>query len=284
MSIRGITALALVVVVLGAGVWGYAIYKGVPDGLLPDVVPVPPRDLQVATTSGGGTELLFSTTYYNQGAGPLELRFDESVRLRGDTERPVYQRIMGEGGVHEDKQVGIFLWHNEHKHYHFADFVMYKFERLSHEPEVLVDNIKATFCLRDVTRALLDIPNKSAEGEYKTCGREVQGASIGWGETYYFDYPGQNFDISGKPAGRYRLTTTLNPDRYLYESDYRNNTSSVTFDLDPAAMTVSNVVESPDNAPEVEHVRLMNPFGITPAQPAPAESTSTQDTTPAQKD
>lgn len=271
MSIKGFIALALVVVVLGAGVWGYAIYKGMPSGLLPDVVPLPPRDLQVATTSQGTTELLFSTTYYNQGKGPLEVRFDDSVRLRGDTERPVYQRIFAEAGTHEDKQVGTFLWHNEHKHYHFADFVMYKFERLSPDKEILVDDVKATFCLRDVTRVLAEIPNKSAEGEYKTCGREVQGSSIGWGETYYYDYPGQSFDVSTKPAGRYRLTTSLNPDRYLYESDYSNNTTSVTFDLDPVAMTVTNIEESPKDAPQVEHVRLVSPFGITPAQTLPVK-------------
>lgn len=276
---KGVITLTLVAVVVGAGVWGYSIYKGVPKGLLPDVVPLPSRDLQVATTSQGITELLFSTTYYNQGKGPLEVRFDESVRLRGDTERPVYQRIFDENGLHEDKQVGTFLWHDEHKHYHFADFVMYKFERLSPEPEVLVDNIKATFCLRDVTRVLKDIPNKSAEGEYKTCGRELQGSSIGWGETYHFDYPGQNLNITAKPAGRYRLTTSLNPDRFLYESDYGNNTASVTFDLDPVAMTVMNIEESPANAPQVEHVRLTSPFGITPAQKAPAQPVPTQQNT-----
>lgn len=247
-----------------AGAFAFRLYNIQAAMLLPDVVPLPARDLQVATTSKG-TELLFSTTYYNQGRGPLELRFDDSVRPRGDAERPVFQRIAGEGGTHTDKRVGMFLWHQEHLHYHFADFVSYKFERLSPDPEVFVDDIKATFCLRDVTRVLLDIPNKSKEGEYTSCNRDVQGSSIGWGETYYFDYPGQSFDVSVKPAGTYRLTTTINPDRFLYESEYGNNSVSVTFSLDPAAMTVGDVQEWPVNAPEVEHVRLESPFGISPA-------------------
>lgn len=255
---------------VGGGLWAFRQYNISATKLLPDMVPLPARDLHVATTSEGTTALFFSTTHYNQGVGPLELRFDESVPLRGDTERPVLQRILSEGGAYIDKQVGTFLWHKEHKHYHFADYVMYKFERLSPEPEVFVDNIKATFCLRDVTRVLLDLPNKSEKGEYKTCNQEIQGASVGWGETYYFDYPGQSFNVSGKQAGTYKLTTSINPDKYLLESEYSNNSASVTFELDPAAMTVTNIVETPSSAPEVEHVRLITPFGINNPERQPS--------------
>lgn len=274
---RGLIYIVVCIAVVAAAVVGVRQYTASASRLLPDMVPLPARDLHVATTTKGTTEFFFSTTHYNRGAGPLEVRFDQEVPLRGDTERPVMQRIFSVDGAYTDKMVGTFMWHEEHKHYHFADYVMYKLERLSPEPEVLVDDIKSTFCLRDVTRVLLELPNRSEGGEYKTCNSEVQGASIGWGETYYYDYPGQSFDVSTKPAGTYRLTTTINPDKYLDESDYSNNTASVTFDLDPVAMTITNIVEVPGDAPEVEHVRLLLPFGINNPEHQPTSSPHTSD-------
>ncbi len=270
-----ILAAIIVAFAVALGIYVLWQYRANSPELLPDMVPLPARDLHVATTSSGTIEFFFSTTHYNQGEGPLEVRFDEAVPLQGDTERPVMQRIFSVDGTYTDKMVGTFLWHEAHKHYHFADYVMYKLERLTPEPEVLVDDIKSTFCLRDVTRVLLNLPNRSEEGEYKTCNSEVQGASIGWGETYYYDYPGQSFDVSTKPAGTYKLTTTINPDKYLDESNYGNNSASVTFDLDPIAMTVTNIVETPSDAPEVEHVRLILPFGIN--NPARQPTTSSEE-------
>jgi len=40
-----------------------------PNDLLPDLLPLPPRDLKVEKLADGRTLLYFSTTYYNQGRG-----------------------------------------------------------------------------------------------------------------------------------------------------------------------------------------------------------------------
>src|SRR5690606_35651816 len=93
--------------------------------LLPDLVPLPPRDL-VLTETKNGVLLSFSTIYYNQGDGPLELRADPATTdIPGDVERNVFQRIYREDGTYRDRQAGTFLWHAPHLHYHFADFVVY---------------------------------------------------------------------------------------------------------------------------------------------------------------
>jgi hypothetical protein len=229
--------------------------------LLPDIVPLPPRDLSLRS-EGGRILLYFSTTYYNQGEGPVELRFDsEALGVPVDIERKVMQRIYLENQGFVERSAGTFLWHDQHLHYHFDDFVRYTLERIEDDSSIVLDTIKSTFCLRDVSRALINLPDRSESGEYKTCDSQIQGSSVGWGETYYFDYPGQQIDMTGLSSGTYRLTTTINPDRYIKEGKYDNNIAWTLFLVDAEKGTATFIEEFPPDAPAVEHVRLESPFG-----------------------
>ncbi|RJR12629.1 hypothetical protein C4585_03385 [Candidatus Parcubacteria bacterium] len=240
------------------------------NDLLPDLVPLPPRDMKVDTVDGK-VLLYFSTTYFNQGLGTLELRADPATAgVRADIERDVLQRIYHQNGSHRDKKVGTFLWHQEHLHYHFTDFISYDLESLGDPtPENLSGLlVKSTFCLRDISRVLgLTIPNRVEEATYKICAKELQGVSVGWGDTYYWDYPAQNLDITELPSGTYKLTFIANPARNLEETRYDNNTSSAIFTIDVENETVEVLEEFPKDAPEVEHVHLEDPFGIQPPVP-----------------
>lgn len=238
--------------------------------LLPDLVPLPPRDMKIDTIDGK-TLLYFSTTYFNQGLGVLELRADPATAgVRADIERDVLQRIFHQNGSHRDKKVGTFLWHQEHLHYHFTDFISYDLESLDDTAHENLSGllVKSTFCLRDISRVLgLTLPNRVEEAGYKICGKELQGVSVGWGDTYYWDYPAQNLDITELPSGTYKLTFIANPARNLEETRYDNNISSATFKIDIENETVEVLEESPEDAPEVEHVHLEDPFGIQPPVP-----------------
>jgi hypothetical protein len=105
--------------------------------LLPDLVPLPASELRLGK-SGKKTFLYFSTSYYNQGRGALELRGNkEENKIRdmevgvvaskdtGDRDRSVVQRIYRTDGTYRDSPAGIFLWHDTHLHYHFGDFIVY---------------------------------------------------------------------------------------------------------------------------------------------------------------
>lgn len=249
-------ALALAV---GAYAWWQYSHSG--HKLLPDLVAVPARDIKVER-SATSTLLYFSTTYYNAGEGPLELRFDKVAQAEGDTERDVDQRIYMEDGTYVERPVGRYVWEAEHQHFHFEDFVGYSLENI--DTGTVYPGDKATFCVRDVSRVEIDLPARSQKGPYVSCARGVQGSSVGWGDTYYYDYPGQTIDISALPSGRYRMYTRVNPDGLFKEITRENNTSYTEFVYDAAVATTSDMTEYPVDIPTIDYTRLNDPFGILP--------------------
>lgn len=226
--------------------------------LLPDLAPLPPADLTLERDAGR-TLLRFSTTYYNQGRGPLELFADpETQDIAGDIERNVLQRIYRADGDTRERLAGTFLWHQPHLHYHFADFVTYDLTRVdtadgAASPETSKQQ-KSTFCIRDVSRVLLDVSDAASDATYKICGKNLQGISVGWGDTYFYTYPDQLFDVTNMPSGTYMLTYSVNPENRFDEIRTDNNVSSTTFELDMDALTIDIQAEFPEDAPVVEHV------------------------------
>lgn len=239
-----------------------------PNDLLPDLLPLPPRDLKVERV-GGQVLLYFSTTYYNQGRGTMELRADPTTAgIPADIERSVLQRIYQADGNYREKPVGTFLWHQEHLHYHFTDFITYDLEPVeaASSTDLSGNLVKSTFCLRDVSRVLLETQSTTTDATYKICGKELQGVSVGWGDTYYWNYPDQALDITKLGSGTYRLSFVANPANHLEEVRYDNNTASALFKLDMEALTLEMLEETPSETPEVEHVYLDDPFGVNYSQ------------------
>lgn len=222
--------------------------------LLPDLAPLPPKDLLIQK-EGEKIFLRFSATYFNQGEGPLEMRADEETRGdRGDIERKVFQRIYDKEGGYKDRESGEFLWHQSHLHYHFTGFAEYELELIEESGENILVEAKATFCVKDETRVIKDLPNRSAEAKYVICGKEMQGVSVGWGDTYFYDYPDQALEITDLPSGRYRLVFAVNQEDRFEESDKSNNRSYVEIFINMESLSVSVIREEPDNMPEVEHI------------------------------
>lgn len=226
--------------------------------LLPDLVPLPAKDVQI-DRRGADVLLSFSTIYFNQGKGPLELIADPNTKgIRNDIQRDVLQRIYRKDGGYRERVAGTFLWHQEHLHYHFADFVIYDLEAVEVEnpPDLSGFRTKSTFCIRDVSRVdeNYQIENRREDAKYKICGKEMQGISVGWGDTYFYSYVDQNLNITDLPSGIYRLTFVANPSARFEESNMDNNKSSVLLDLDMKKFTVKVLKEEPESLPSVEHV------------------------------
>jgi hypothetical protein len=120
--------------------------------------------------------------------------------------------------------------------------------------------MKATFCLRDVSR-VVGFTREAPDASFLICGKEKQGVSPGWGDTYFADFPGQRIGVEGLTSGIYRLTFTLNPSGLLKEADYSNNISSTLFYLDTENKSIRVVSETPTHSPQVEHIYLKQPFG-----------------------
>jgi hypothetical protein len=224
--------------------------------LLPDLVPLPPRDLTI-TDAGGQILLSFSTTYYNRGDGPLEFRADPNTAgIEGDVERDVFQRIYREDGEYRDRAAGTFLWHQPHLHYHFADFVIYDLEAVDVPNVAQLSGVaqKSTFCVRDVSRVDVTLENALPDAEYKICGKERQGIAVGWGDTYFYTYPDQNLNITDLASGTYRLLFIVNPEDRFDEITKENNVSSALLNLDIENLTVEVLEEVPSDTPTIEHV------------------------------
>ncbi len=210
--------------------------------LLPDLVPLPPSDVFVEVR-GEIPHLVFTTTYWNRGPGNLELVADPATaHVQGDIDRDVFQRIYRIDGDYRDHLVGTFRWHQEHQHYHFDDFVDYILEPAGDDPDHLrieprIQD-KVTYCVRDVDPVTLSGITGGGNPVYRICGRNLQGISVGWGDSYYYSYAGQIISLYALPSGLYRLTYHVNPRGMLQEADLTNNRVSAILEYDADRRTV----------------------------------------------
>jgi len=223
--------------------------------LTPDLVLLPPEDVSIRKV-GDLVFLGFSTTYYNVGEGPLELVADvRTAGIKDDIQRTVFQRIYKTDGTYRDTPSGTFLWHEAHLHYHFADFVTYSLEATDGTKPLTREIVqeKSTFCVRDVSKIRADnLPTGAAS--YLVCGKEIQGVSVGWGDTYFHTYPGQLFNITGVPSGTYVLKFVLNPQDRFEEISEENNTAWAVVKIDKQKLKVEVLELYPSDAPDVDHV------------------------------
>lgn len=226
--------------------------------LMPDIVAIPPQDVTIKKENGK-SYILFTTSYWNKGRGPLDLIADPKTKgVAGDIDRNIYQRIYHLDGDYTERLSGRFLWHDLHRHYHFEDFAIYYFEPLA-SPEASLgsdmesaNNIskaaqklsfKSTFCVRDSEPIDLSHPGANKDADYKVCGRERQGISPGWADSYYYTYIDQRFDITNFPTGTYRLKVVINPKNRFDEITLNNNVGEVTLSINAEEGTVKVLEE-----------------------------------------
>ena len=211
-----------------------------PVRLLPNLQALPAKDFRVSETAAGWTELRFSTTSWNNGAGPLELRPDGPL---GQDVR-VLQRIYLEGGGYEDIDSGVFSFDegDGHNHFHFQNYAAYRlYEVKADGSEVPVGSAsKTTFCIIDTDRIDHKLPGAPKRGVYISCSTDVQGMSVGWGDTYRYTLGGQAIIVPGSLNGTYVVEIEIDTFNNLLESneDPSDNTSRVTIVIDSAAGTV----------------------------------------------
>lgn len=206
--------------------------------LLPDLVPEPASSLLFEDRPNGAVLLRFTTTSYNQGAGPLEIHGREATFSGGQN---VDQRVYREDGTFFDRRAGSFTFHPTHGHIHFDDYALYTLESVDSTATRISE--KTTSCVVDTQIHDVTLPGAPKERVYNACNLEMQGLSVGWADVYRWDLPDQEFDVTSLPAGRYRIIIRIDPKGVLLEADLSNNTSVLEFDLDVAARTA--VVVSP---------------------------------------
>lgn len=205
--------------------------------LKPNLRPLPAHDLAVVADAAGGTRLIFATTSWNNGDGPLELRAGEIDS--GSERQNVYQRVPLSDGGSYDRLAGTFVWHPQHNHFHFEDYALYTLQPADAPGASDRTSSKTTFCVMDTGKVDGRLPGAPRKAVYATCGATVQGMSVGWGDTYGNALFGQSIDLTGLPDGDYRLIIEIDPKRRLLEIDEGDNVSCVLLRISVSDRTMS---------------------------------------------
>jgi hypothetical protein len=249
--------------------------------LPPNLTPLPASNASMVEDGSGGSMLRFSTTSWNNGTGPLELVAGEVET--GSGKQKVYQRIYLSDGTSFLHYAGSFTYHAGHNHIHFDDYALYTLQPVNAPGGSLRIGSKTTFCVMDTTKIDTRLPGAPAQPVYSTCGREVQGMSVGWGDTYGSHLPGQEIDFTDNPDGIYQLKIEVDPKKLLVESDENDNVSCVLLSITRPAVTVldgsgscSTVLSiTPNSAPMGTTVQVtITGFGFAQGMPVSFEKGS----------
>lgn len=184
----------------------------------------------------GGTKLIFSTTSWNSGDGPLELR--AGARDSASMKQDVYQRVYLTNGSYYDRLAGTFVWHDTHNHFHFEDYALYTLQPFNAPGGSERTSSKTTFCIIDTTPVDTSLPGAPNRAVYTTCGPDVQGMSVGWGDTYSRTLAGQSFDFTGNPSGDYKLIIEVDPKKRFLEINDGDNLACALLHINVANSTV----------------------------------------------
>ncbi len=222
--------------------------------LLPDLAPVAPYDIRFAL-EGGRTKLRFTATFWNRGKGAFELNAGGSQGQTGDREFSAAQRLFQPDGSYLDRPVGTLFWHEIHQHYHFDEFGSYMLEMVRPAAGGVIAPVvtnKTTFCMRDDLS--IGAPSEGAKQakKYTGCASGKQGVSVGWADVYPYTLADQYFDVTGLPAGTYKLIFNVDPHGFFAEGRRDNNVSMTFVEIDPAKRSLRVVgtaspYESPSN-------------------------------------
>jgi lysyl oxidase len=208
----------------------------------PNLTPFPAANISLVT-SGEQSTLRFSTTSWNNGAGPLVLVGGEVET--GSGKQKVYQRVHLSDGSSFLHFAGTWQFHEDHNHIHFDDYALYSLQPVDAPGGSLRTGQKVTFCLMDNVKVNTRLPGAPPKAVYTVCGNIEQGLSVGWGDLYAANLPGQEIDFTGAADGIYQLVIEVDPTNALIETNKNDNRSCVLLDIrKPSMVTVLDVTGS----------------------------------------
>jgi Lysyl oxidase len=209
--------------------------------LKPNLQALPAGNLAIVQDMSGAPQLLFSATTWNNGDGPL-------VLVAGETDpatlkQKVYQRVFLSDGTFYDRVAGDFVWHPSHNHFHFEDYAVYTLQPFNAPGASARTSAKTSFCVMDNTAVDTTLPRAPNKPVYVICGNAMQGMSVGWGDTYTNQLPGQSIDLTGLPDGDYKLVIEADPKKRLLEINESDNSSCVLLRIGVNSLSL-NVLDS----------------------------------------
>lgn len=219
------------------------------DPQLPNLKPFPALDVRVGTSDERPVKrvLRFSTSALNDSAFSLDLL---GATPRDADHTRVEQCIAFTGRACTDRRdVGNFVFHAAHGHWHFEDYAVYELRALDADGNVdlsegglVAGGQKVSFCLIDYQRPRAPRPVTEdpfdTTGFYNGCTGLFQGISPGWADIYEYYLKGQQILLDGVADGRYAIVITVNPMHTLLETDLTDNVSVRKIELRGAAVVL----------------------------------------------
>ncbi|MDQ3914767.1 MAG: lysyl oxidase family protein [Actinomycetota bacterium] len=194
---------------------------------LPDLVPLPSWGIRLE--SHRRREVVsFGATVWTAGASDLVV---EGFRREGEATMDAFQYFYEDGVVVGKARVGEleFDERDGHDHWHFKQFAAYSL--LDADGNEVRKSGKEAFCLASTDAIDLTLPGVDLNptiGLSTACGsrtsiwvREI--LPLGWGDTYFQGLPGQSFNVTDLPNGKYFIRVEANPGDLLHEQDHANN-------------------------------------------------------------
>ncbi len=194
----------------------------------PDLKTLRPSNLSFDQVAwGDGTThwvLRFDNTVWNAGEGRLELQGQK----RGKVYQNLYDAAQG-GALARRIYVGNdAVFHEGHDHWHFANFASYLLLQQDADGvyrATTKKGSKTSFCVMDVRQI-----GGGYGAQYTTCGKELQGLTVGWGDVYGASLIDQWIDLGSSrlAAGTYAVQTTADPANKLDEGGRDGNNTATT--------------------------------------------------------
>jgi hypothetical protein len=213
--------------------------------LLPDLQAARTTTFRIQTTAAGRRLLRFGSQMLNLGAGPMELEGRRSSTSGAWTVRQVIQHTDG-AETQEDTEATLVYAGDGHDHWHVRHVMRYHLWSTAGTRR----DRKIGFCFFDTTIRDLSLPGAPGTRQYfeANCGTRNSlvsrtGLSVGWGDTYPWDFAYQWIDITGMPGGTYTFRTTIDPHDRFRELNETNNCSWTTVRF-TATGTIATVLET----------------------------------------
>jgi hypothetical protein len=182
--------------------------------------------------SGARRCLRLTTGPRNGGVGPMDLGYVPYENELGlVNEGPVTQYLHWSDGSITSRPAGTFLFHKTHAHYHYQDILDYSIYRVtpSHALIPAGHGTKAGFSPADQLFADW-FTFSQQEGQYvegattaRSVGASTFGLSIGWGDVYRWQRPGQYVEFSGDGDGLYVVRVLVDIKNHVLESNEHDN-------------------------------------------------------------
>ncbi|HEV2755966.1 MAG TPA: lysyl oxidase family protein [Actinomycetota bacterium] len=194
---------------------------------LPDLVPLPSWGIRLENGRKRSV-VSFGATVWTAGASDLVV---EGFRREGEATMDAYQYFYENGSVTGKARVGELEYDDRdgHAHWHFKQFAAYSL--LDADLNEVRTSGKEAFCLASTDAIDLTLPGVDLNptiGLSTACGspssiwvREI--LPLGWGDTYFQGLPGQSFNVTDLPNGKYFIRVEANPGDLLHEQSHENN-------------------------------------------------------------